>query len=154
MTVKSSVYSWLPPTYDLSTKPELRYTFAVDDERDNENFARNVRWYGYLANDRYVNLQGLKDSRRFHVYGSLRKQNTRIIFHLVCPASSLLSQKVTPIPAQPRSYQVSLLSFFFYSLTVLAYQHDQTWSCNNQPLYLISLGFRPPRPMTPRHFAF
>jgi len=44
----SSAYSWLPPTYDLSTKPELRYTFAIDDEKDNENFARNIRWYGTL----------------------------------------------------------------------------------------------------------
>jgi len=89
MTTKSSAYSWLPPTYDLSTKPKLRYTFAIVDERDNENFARNVHWYGYLANDRYVNLQGFKDSRRFHVYGSLRKQNTRVIFHVVCLTSLL-----------------------------------------------------------------
>jgi len=51
MTAKSSAYLWQPPTYDLSTKPELKYIFTIDDDRGNENFARNVRWYGYLAND-------------------------------------------------------------------------------------------------------
>lgn len=149
--------SWLPPTYDLSTKPELGHTFAIDDEGVNENFARNARWYVYLASEKCINLQGSQDSRRFHVYGSLRKQNTWIIFHFVRLTSLLLSPKNNTDSDQVQLRQVSPLSFCLNpssSLTILAHQHDQTSSFNNQHLFSISPGFRLPHPMTPRRFAF
>lgn len=86
----------------------------------------------YLANDRYVNLQGLKDSRRFHVYGSLRKQNTRIIFHLVCPTSSLLSQKVTPI--QPNLDHTKSASWASSSIVL------QSWCTSTTKLDLATIS--------------
>ncbi|KXN86954.1 Telomerase Cajal body protein 1 [Leucoagaricus sp. SymC.cos] len=44
MASDSTGYTWSPPICDLTTPPELRQTYAIKDEGNHVNFARNARW--------------------------------------------------------------------------------------------------------------